>query len=48
MEDGEFWMEFDDFQEEFEELTIATIGPDFNQDGLAGIGQTICTHTRIM
>ncbi|KAK6625532.1 hypothetical protein RUM43_005831 [Polyplax serrata] len=35
MEDGEFWMEFDDFQEEFEELTIATIGPDFNQDGLA-------------
>lgn len=29
-------MNFSDFQKEFEEMTIATIGPDFDQDGLAG------------
>lgn len=34
--DGEFWMEFDDFQREFHDITIATIGPDFNQDGQEG------------
>ena len=32
--DGEFWMEFfDDFCREFEEVSICTLGPDFNHDG---------------
>jgi calpain len=33
--DGEFWMEFFvDFCREFEEVSICTLGPDFNRDGL--------------
>ena len=32
--DGEFWMEFyGDFCREFEEVSICTLGPDFNHDG---------------
>ena len=31
---GEFWMEFfTDFCREFEEVSICTLGPDFNHDG---------------
>lgn len=29
-------MNFDDFQDQFQDVTVATIGPDFNQDGLSG------------
>lgn len=36
LDDGEFWMNFDDFQDQFQDVTVATIGPDFNQDGLSG------------
>ncbi|KAK7792935.1 hypothetical protein R5R35_008075 [Gryllus longicercus] len=32
-EDGEFWMEYEDFQAQFEEVTVATLGPDFDADG---------------
>ena len=32
--DGEFWMDFfQDFVQEFEEVSICTIGPDFDYDG---------------
>ena len=31
--DGEFWMSFRDFWEEFEEISLASRGPDFDQDG---------------
>lgn len=34
--DGEFWMNFEDFKDEFMEITVATLGPDFDQDGLIG------------
>ncbi|XP_069686510.1 calpain-A-like [Periplaneta americana] len=42
MDDGEFWMEFPDFQPEFQELTIATLGPDFDSDGVTDMpGQVL-------
>uniref|UniRef100_T1IQ80 Calpain catalytic domain-containing protein n=1 Tax=Strigamia maritima TaxID=126957 RepID=T1IQ80_STRMM len=31
--DGEFWMNFNDFATEFEEVSICTLGPDFDSDG---------------
>ena len=32
--DGEFWMDyFKDFVHEFEEVSICTMGPDFDHDG---------------
>lgn len=31
--DGEFWMSFDDYFKEFEEISICAIGPDFDNDG---------------
>ncbi|XP_064097877.1 calpain-A-like isoform X1 [Macrobrachium nipponense] len=31
--DGEFWMCFDDFCGQFEEVSVCTIGPDFDHDG---------------
>ena len=35
LDDGEFWMEFfTDFCREFEEVSICTLGPDFNHDGI--------------
>ena len=35
LDDGEFWMEFfTDFCREFEEVSICTLGPDFNHDGV--------------
>ncbi|KAG8195246.1 hypothetical protein JTE90_028397 [Oedothorax gibbosus] len=34
-DDGEFWMEYRDFCREFEEVTICTLGPDFDGDGVA-------------
>ncbi|GFT41650.1 calpain-B [Nephila pilipes] len=34
-DDGEFWMEYKDFCREFEEVTICTLGPDFDGDGVA-------------
>ena len=36
--DGEFWMDFfKDFVHEFEEVSICTMGPDFDQDGQVGM-----------
>lgn len=31
--DGEFWMSFRDFCIQFQEITICTLGPDFDGDG---------------
>ena len=31
--DGEFWMGFKDFCRQFQEITICTLGPDFDGDG---------------
>ncbi|KAF6041126.1 hypothetical protein EB796_000562 [Bugula neritina] len=31
--DGEFWMSFRDFCKQFQEITICTLGPDFDGDG---------------
>ena len=33
--DGEFWMSYGDFCQHFQEITICTLGPDFDGDGLA-------------
>ncbi|XP_042886096.1 calpain-A-like isoform X2 [Penaeus japonicus] len=33
LSDGEFWMSYDDFCEQFEEVSVCTIGPDFDNDG---------------
>ncbi|XP_069982093.1 calpain-A-like [Penaeus vannamei] len=33
LSDGEFWMSYDDFIEQFEEVSVCTIGPDFDNDG---------------
>ncbi len=32
-DDGEFWMELDDFIEHFEDVHICSATPDFDQDG---------------
>lgn len=32
--DGEFWMKFENFCQEFEEASICTLGPDFDGDGI--------------
>ena len=34
-DDGEFWMSFKDFCRQFQEVTICTIGPDFDGDGVS-------------
>ena len=40
LDDGEFWMEFfTDFCREFEEVSICTLGPDFNHDGVVDASQ---------
>jgi len=40
MYDGEFWIEFfTDFCREFEEVSICTLGPDFDQDGKVDIAK---------
>ena len=42
--DGEFWMDyFKDFVHEFEEVSICTMGPDFDHDGQVDNAQ--CTIT---
>ena len=33
--DGEFWMNFKEFCRQFQEVTICTLGPDFDGDGEA-------------
>lgn len=37
LDDGEFWMNYQDFREQFQVVTVATIGPDFNEDGESGL-----------
>ncbi|XP_067824026.1 calpain-A-like [Heptranchias perlo] len=37
-DDGEFWMKFDDFCEKFANVTVLTLGPDFDGDGGADAG----------
>ncbi|XP_007894823.1 calpain-1 catalytic subunit-like [Callorhinchus milii] len=37
-DDGEFWMKFDDFCEKFANVTVLTLGPDFDGDGGADSG----------
>lgn len=32
-DDGEWWMHFDDFINHFDDVTICTVGPDFDSDG---------------
>ena len=40
--DGEFWMEFfTDFCREFEEVSICTLGPDFNHDGVVEAAEAV-------
>ncbi|CAH1801821.1 unnamed protein product [Owenia fusiformis] len=39
--DGEFWMSFDDFCAQFNQVTICTTGPDFDGDGDADQGGCI-------
>jgi len=40
MYDGEFWMEFfHDFCREFEEVSICTLGPDFDHDGKVDVAK---------
>jgi len=42
MHDGEFWIEFfNDFCREFEEVSICTLGPDFDQDGNVDVAKYI-------
>jgi len=36
--DGEWWMRYEDFIQYFSEVTLCTIGPDFNEDGVASAG----------
>ncbi|XP_066301939.1 calpain-A-like [Branchiostoma lanceolatum] len=36
-DDGEFWMDFKDFCQHFTEVTICTIGPDFDADAVADV-----------
>ncbi|XP_070572374.1 calpain clp-1-like [Ptychodera flava] len=36
-DDGEFWMSFEDFCTHFHEITVCTVGPDFDGDGVADI-----------
>ncbi|XP_069768840.1 calpain-A-like isoform X2 [Narcine bancroftii] len=36
--DGEFWMKFDDFCQKFANITVLTLGPDFDDDGGADAG----------
>ena len=48
--DGEFWMDyFKDFVHEFEEVSICTMGPDFDHDGQvdnANVSIKIQFHTK--
>ncbi|XP_028664150.2 calpain-A-like [Erpetoichthys calabaricus] len=37
-DDGEFWMKFDDFCEHFDNVTVLTLGPDFNCNGISESG----------
>ncbi|XP_032902102.1 calpain-A-like isoform X1 [Amblyraja radiata] len=37
-DDGEFWMKFDDFCRKFANITVLTLGPDFDGDGGADAG----------
>ena len=43
-DDGEFWMNFRDFCRQFQEVTICTIGPDFDGDGVSDKGSKSLTH----
>ncbi|XP_077996188.1 calpain-B-like [Glandiceps talaboti] len=36
-DDGEWWMTYEDFIQHFNEVTVCTVGPDFDGDGVADI-----------
>ncbi|XP_077992881.1 calpain-A-like [Glandiceps talaboti] len=38
-DDGEFWMTYDDFCQHFNEVTVCTVGPDFDGNGIADIAE---------
>ncbi|CAG0885337.1 unnamed protein product [Darwinula stevensoni] len=43
--DGEFWITYEDFCLEFEEVSMCTMGPDFDSDGIVDrIGQVKAIH----
>ena len=33
-DDGEWWMTYDDFRRNFHDVTICSVGPDFDNDGV--------------
>ena len=37
-DDGEWWMRYEDFIQYYSQVTLCTIGPDFNEDGVASAG----------
>ncbi|XP_043911366.1 calpain-A-like [Protopterus annectens] len=37
-DDGEFWMGFEDFSKRFANVTVLTLGPDFDSDGCVDAG----------
>ena len=42
LKDGEFWMSFDDFCSQFGEVSMCTLGPDFDKDGIVDQAGDVC------